>query len=247
LPAGQRARRPLSVCSRRLRHVLRIGARPSCPRGSGRDARSPSAADDLDMYCGSERGHLARGAAGQTPALRLRPTTCTCIADRSAAILPAGQRARRPLSVCSRRLAHALRIGARASCPRGSGPDARSPTATDDLHMHCGLERGHLARGAAGQTPALRLQPTTCTCIADRSAAILPAGQRARRPLSDCNRRLAHALRIGARPSCPRGSGPDARSPSAADDLDMYCGSERGHLARGAAGQTPALRLPPTT
>jgi len=78
-----------------------------------------------------------------------------------------------------------------------------------------GRERGHLGRGAAGETPALRW---------GGSAAILAAGQRARRPLS---------VGEGARPSWPRGSGRDARSP---------LGKERGHLGRGAAGETPALR-----
>jgi len=130
---------------------------------------------------------------------------------------PRGQRARRPLSVGE---------GARPSWPRGSGRDARSPLGKERGHLGrggsgrdarspLGKERGHLGRGAVGETPALRCE---------RSAAILAAGQRARRPLS---------VEEGARPSWPRGSGRDARSP---------LGRERGHLGRGAVGETPALR-----
>jgi len=159
-----------------------------------------------------ERGHLGRGAACETPALRwgegARPPwpggsgrdARSSLGRGSAAILAARQCARRPLTVGERERGHLW--------PGGSVRDARSP----------------LGRG---------------------SAAILAARQRVRRPLSVGERERGHlgceaagetpALRWGegARPSWPRGSGRDARSP---------LGRERGHLGRGAAGETPAHR-----
>jgi len=75
---------------------------------------------------------------------------------RSAGILPAILRPRRPRSDTSWNRTGRLVAGARASCPLSCGRDGRAPTARGTGLEDSSPERGHLARYPAAETAALR-------------------------------------------------------------------------------------------
>jgi len=162
---------------------------------------------------GPERGHLARYLAAETAALRQVVEEGWKTRRRSAGILPAILRPRRPRSDRSSNKAGRLVAGARASCPLSCGRDGRAPTGRRTRLEDSSPEPGHLARYPAAETAALRQVVEQGWKTRRRSAGILPAILRSRRPRSDRSSNKAGRLVAGARASCPLSRGRNGRAP----------------------------------